>query len=358
MAAQSDLHLSNTVMEPWIIRLCRETSRRQVIAWALAFTAGFLFLFANTRYLTNFVRGPYVLQGTDLAQITDAESTPRYFVSIHPDKILDTGIQEITTTTENGVKQGSYVSAGYYAALVGDHYLIVKSATKPGSEIEGQLTTMPTDLSTELFSGADGPAIRDACYPFYLQSEGFRYPGYWGIGIAVVFLLLFFKYGRPAWLRLRDINSHPVVKRLNRWSDPISISVEAERELNGAVRYRSQGVFITDRFLIVKRFFAFNVLRFEDLLWAYKKVTKRSVNFIPTGKDYAAVLVFYGGSQSLPATENMVGEVLTFAATKAPWAVFGYSKEVADLFRKQTAAFCQAVEARRQELYDKRAVGS
>lgn len=345
-------------MEPWIIRLCRETSRRQVIAWALVFTAGVVFVLANTRYVINFVRGPYSLRGAELAQITDAETTPRYFISVQPDKTVDTGIQEVTTTTENGVKQGSYVSAGYYAVLVGDRYLIVKSATKPSSQVEGQLSTFPADLSSELFSGTDGRQMQSACYPFYLESDGFRYPGYWGIGIGIVFLLLFFKYGRPAWLRLRDINRHPVVNRVNHWSDPISVSVEAEREMNGAVRYRAQGVFITDRYLIQNKFFAFNILRFEDLLWAYKKVTKRSVNFIPTGKDYAAVLVCYGGSQTFPASEKMVGEVLTFAATKAPWAVFGYSKEIADLFRKQTTGFCQAVEARRQELYDKQPVGS
>jgi len=336
-------------METWIIRLCRETSRRQVIAWAFVLTAGILFLIANGRYVANFIRGPYPLRSAELGQISDIETTPRYFVSVHADKIMDTGIQEVTTTTENDVKEGSYVSAGYYAVLVGDRYLIVKCAAKPSAQIVGQLSSFPTDLSSQLFSGADGRELRSACYPFYLESEGFRYPGYWGIGIGIVFLLLFVKYGRPAWLHLRDINSHPVVSRVNHWSDPMSISVEAERELNSAVRYRSQGIFVTDRYLIVKRFFAFNILRFEDLLWAYKKVTKRSVNFIPTGKDYAAVLVFYGGGQSFPASQEIVDEVLTFASTKAPWAVFGHSKEIADLFRKQTSAFCGAVEARRLE---------
>ncbi len=336
-------------METWIIRLCRETSRRQVIAWAFALTAGVLFLIANARYVANFIRGPYPLRSAELAQISDIETTPRYFVSVHADKIMDTGIQEVTTTTENGVKEGSYVSAGYYAVLVGERYLIVKSTTKPSAQIVGQLSSFPTDLSGQLFSGADGRELRSACYPFYLESEGFRYPGYWGIGIGIVFLLLFFRYGRPAWLHLRDINRHPAVRRLNQWPDPIGISVQAEREMNNGVRYRANGVFITDQYLILKRFFAFNLLRFEDLVWAYKKVTKRSVNFIPTGKDYAAMLVFYGGSQSFPASQTIVEEVLTFASKRAPWAALGYSKELNDLFRKQTNAFCQAVEARRNE---------
>src|ERR1019366_9308362 len=67
------------------------------------------------------------------------------------------------------------------------------------------------------------------------------------------------------------------------------------------------GILITDNFVIQKAFFAFNVLRFNDLVWAYKKVTKKSVNFVPTGKDYDAVMIFYGGTQNFRAKEKIVG---------------------------------------------------
>ncbi|MFZ0762215.1 MAG: hypothetical protein WAM69_19875, partial [Candidatus Sulfotelmatobacter sp.] len=101
-------------MESWIAKMCKRRVRRQILAWALMLLGGIAFLFFNGRYARNFVEGPYKLAPNELAQITDTETTPRYFVSVVGQKILDTGIQEVTTTTRNGVKEGSQVSAGYY----------------------------------------------------------------------------------------------------------------------------------------------------------------------------------------------------------------------------------------------------
>jgi hypothetical protein len=308
----------------------------------------------NVRYITNFASGPYALQPGQLGQISDAEKAPHYFVSVTGTNVVDTGVQEITTETRNGAKENSYVSAGYYAVLVGDRYLIVKQPTKPSGKVEGQLTTIPADLANQLFTGTEAADARKMCYPFYLEAEGFRTAGYWGIVIGGVFLLLFAIYGGRALRRLQDINQHPVVQRLQKWGDPLGISVEAERELNNVVRYRTMGIFLTDKFLIIKRWFSFNVFRFQDLLWAYKKVTQRRVNFIPAGKTYAAILTFYGGNTTFTEKEERVNDVLAFAANQAPWAIFGYSKEVDQLFRKKQKEFCAAVEARRQELLVKK----
>jgi len=80
------------------------------------------------------------------------------------------------------------------------------------------------------------------------------------------------------------------------------------------------------------------------LLWAYKRVTKHSVNFIPTGKSYAAVLACYGGAAEVRGREKKVDAVLAFAAERAPWAVFGFSDDLSKLFKKKTQDFCLAVE--------------
>ena len=113
-------------------------------------------------------------------------------------------------------------------------------------------------------------------------------------------------------------------------------------------------IFITDNYVIRKQFFTFNIFPFSDLLWAYKKVTNHYTNFIPTGKSYGAILIFYGGSEALGGKERRVDEVLAFAANKAPWAILAFSSEIKEVFEKRTSEFCQAVEARRQELSQKR----
>jgi len=337
-------------MESWIAQMCRKRARRQTLAWVLTLLSGITFVFINGRYLRNFIEGPYALEPDGLARITDAETTPEYFVSVVGEKVIDTGIQEVTTTTRNGVKEGSRVSAGYYAFVIGDRLLIVKSANQPPSKIIGELTPFTSDLSGQLFSGADGRQLQDRCYPFYLESEGFRYPGYWGIGIAWLFVGLFWKFGRRAWIQLRDVSKHPVVKRVEQWGDPVGVSVEAQRELGNSVLYKSNGIFLTNKYVFHRGFFAFNILRFDDLLWAYKKVTQRSTYFIPTGKSFAATLIFYGGSETFSGNERQVDDVLTLALGKAPWAIVGYSAEINDIFSKRTSDFCQTVEARRREL--------
>lgn len=340
-------------MESWIAQMCRKRAIRQVFVWAVVFLAGIVFVFSNGRYLRNFVEGPYALQPDALSQIADVETTPNYFVSVVGEKVIDTEIQEVTTTTRNGVKEGSHVSAGYYAFLLGDRYLVVKSAQPPPNKVSGELLPLPSDLASHLFGGPDGPQLQEHFYQFYLDPEGFRYPGYWGIGIAWVFIGLFWKFGKPAWIWSRDVSQHPLVKRLEQWGDPIGVSAEVQRELNNSVQHKSNGIMITEKYLVRKRFFTFNVLRFDDLLWAYKKVTQRSVNFIPTGKNYEALLIFYGGGDTFSGNERKVDDVLTFARSKAPWAVIGYSDEIKELFNKRTAEFCQVVESRRQELAKK-----
>ena len=346
---QSQGPLSELQMESWIAQMCQKRARRQVLAWLVVFLIGVTFVCSNGRYVRNFARGPFALQPAALAQISDIETAPEYFVSVESDKILDTGIQEVTTTTRNGVKESSRVSGGYYAVVLGDRFLIVKSSIKPLSRVSGELAAIPADLSSQLFSGVDGRRFQEACYPFYLETEGFRYPGYWAIGITWLFVGLFWKFGRPAWTQWRDVSTHPVVKRVAQWSDPVAASEDVKRELKDSVLYKSNGIRITNKYIVRKRFFTFNVLQFEDLLWAYKKVTQRYTYFIPTGRSFAAILIFYGGGETFPGNERRVDEVLARAVSVAPWAVVGYSSEINDLFSKRTTEFCQAVEARREE---------
>ena len=107
---------------------------------------------------------------------------------------------------------------------------------------------------------------------------------------------------------------------------------------------------MTDKYLIRSAPLAFDLLRLSDLLWAYKKVTKHSVNFIPTGKTYACVLACYGGTAEVTGREKDMDSLLSFAAERAPWAVLGFTDELSQVFRQKTADFCAAVEQRKHEL--------
>ena len=307
-----------------------------------------LFALSQSRYIKNFVSGPFDFGQPELDAIGDVSTTPRYFVKVTGSKAIETGIQQITTRKRAGVETGRSVSAAYYVLVVGDRLLVVKRAEGTPTTVEGELAAMPSELDRHLFNSPQMEAIRGRFYPYYLDDSRFRMPGYIGVAGVLILAFLLLKYGLPAWRYAQDVASHPVVKRLVEWGDPMGIAIEARREADSP-RYKGGGWRMTEKYLIRSAPFAFDLLRLSDLLWAYKKVTKHSVNFIPTGKSYAGVLVCYGGAAEVTGKEKSVDAMLTCAAERAPWALFGYSDDLAKLFKQKTQEFCAAIEQRKRE---------
>jgi len=337
-------------MDTWVHQQVRAMCRRRTVAWCVVLVAAVVFAVAQSRYISNFVKGPFEVGPPELDAITDVSTTPRYFVSVTGSKVIDTGIQQITTRKHAGVETSRSVSAAYYALVVGDRFLIVKRAAGMPTTVQGELAAMPAELDRHLFSTPQMQSIRGRFYPYYLDDSSFRVPGYIGIAVALILAVLLVKFALPAWRYSRDVSSHPIVKRVAAWGDPIAIAVEARREAEAPPRYKGGGWRVTEKYLIRRAPFAFDLLRLSDLLWVYKKVTKHSVNFIPTGKTYAGMLVCYGGVAEVTGKDKNVEALLTYAAERAPWAIVGYSDDLSKLFKKQTQDFCAAVEKRKREL--------
>jgi len=340
-------------MHNWLERMCLAAANRRIAFWVITTVAAILIAGANYRYARNFFGGPFATSAEELDKVSDADQANNFFVRVTGSKTLNTGIQQITTTTRNGVKESERVTAGYFGLLVGDRFLIVKSASAPNGTAEGELKPMPADLRGQLASSLGTEIVQNNIRPLLLDTEGFRNSGYWAIGIGVVLVFCLFRYLRPALPLRKDISQSPVMQRVRGWGDPISLAVEIENEDQKKVEYKSKGVRITEKYVINKGLFTCNVFRFQDLLWAYKRVTQHRVNFIPTGKSYNAVMVFYGGSADVSGSQKNVDELLQKSAVKAPWAIYGFSKDLEGHFKKNTAEFCAAVEGRRRDLQAK-----
>lgn len=343
-------------MDPWIVARCRRACRHQVMAWLVLLAGGLAVLVFQARYLRNFFAGPYAMDEAALSAAGDSTAAPRYFVRFTPAQVIDTGIQETTTETVDGTPSKTYASSEFWAAQVGRHLLIVRSKTKPGAQVTGQLEPMPAYLSQQLFTGDDAAQLQQLTYPLLLDTQGFRKEGYIIFAVAAVFLWLLWVFLRRSLRYAMDPSTHPLLQRVAKWGDVHLISAEVERDLQDATRFHAHGDMLTDNYAVVDTFFIFNVLRMRDLLWAYKKITRRRIYFfIPAGKEYEAILKFYGGQVAFRKfgyghREERVEEVLKWVAERAPWAVLGYSDQLNTLFTKQPAEFAQAVEARREEL--------
>lgn len=342
-------------METWILKKIRAASVRRVVAWGLALVGSILLFTSDRRYIDNFLHGPFTLAAADLDTISDATTTPRYYARVTGTRVIDTGLREYAVTTSAGVEKSRSEAGTYYALAVDDKFLIFKSREDPSTVVEGRLAPWPSELESEMFDSKEMKELRPRFYSFYVQDGSFQITAYWMIAGALLLIVLLVWKGRPAWRYARDPSAHPLVARTAAWvrGDPMVVAVEAEREFDAPRFKGGHGWRVGDKYLVRSTFFTFDVLRFHDLLWAYKKVTKHSVNFIPTGKTYEAILACYSGTAVITGKEKRVDEILAFSEHCAPWAVLGYSEELATIFNKKTDEFTGAVEQRRREWQEK-----
>src|SRR5262249_5380846 len=246
---------------------------------------------SDRRYIANFVGGPYTLAQTDLDSIRDVTATPHYYARVRGARVIDTGIRQYTVHTQNGVETSREESGAYNALAIGDHYLVVLTGTDDASpQAEGKLVPWPEDLENQMFDTKEMRSIRSSFYPFYLDSDSFRRPGYVVIVIGFLFLALFLWQALPAWRAWRDPERHPLWKRIASWGDPTGIALEAEHEYHHSLLRAKRGWRLGNKYLVRSTFFTFNLLRFRDVLWAYKKVTQHRRYFIPVGKTYEAIV--------------------------------------------------------------------
>ncbi len=273
----------------------------------------------------------------------------RYYIKTIGKEIVKTGLQEITIEKRSGYEEKRSVSAEYYALLLGEKILLVKSSSKPSTIVEGEISPIPFDLRLELFDSPEMKEIENYFYPFYLEDTIFKFDGYVGIIGIIVFLFLFTKYSFPAFKYISNPSKIPAVKRVSSWGDPITTSKEIENEYKNSKMHFGNYT-ITNKYVIEVGFFSFDIFRFSDLLWGYKRVTKKRVNFIPAGKEYDTILIFYGGSAAIGGTEEQINGILNYSAQKAPWAVFGYTDDISKLFNKDTRNFCLYIEERKRKI--------
>src|SRR6267142_539856 len=171
--------LSGLIMDSWIARRIRATALRRFMAWTLLLIGGVLLATSNHRYIANFLGGPYALTQADLDAIADVGLTSRYFAQVKGERVIDTGIRQYTVHSRNGVETDRSESGAYRALVFGGRFLVVRTAATTESHVaEGKLLPRPADFDAQLFDSKDMRELTANFYPFYLESEPFRKPGY------------------------------------------------------------------------------------------------------------------------------------------------------------------------------------
>jgi hypothetical protein len=336
-------------MTTWIERTARQKSIGQVVLFLVVTAIVVWICVENSAYLKVFFKGPppATAAALDVAEheVNGEELIATPYVTITGDKVLNTGVEEVTTY--DGIIKN--VSAGYYALEVGNRILIVKSSKTPSTTVGGELDSMPLDLKSDLFPPGTDPTDEAVFYPLLLVTN-YRESGYAGAFWALLAEGLFGFFAFRSWRRLSGQVDHPAVIRAKAWGEIAVTSAEVERELETAVKTKDGPWTLTQNYAVKNARLSFDLFRLDNLVWVYKKTVKRRVYyFIPAGTTYVAVLNFSDGQAELVGKQKKVDEMLALASERAPWAVKGYTDDLAKLWKSSRAGFVAEVMKRKSE---------
>lgn len=107
------------------------------------------------------------------------------------------------------------------------------------------------------------------------------------------------------------------------------------------------GVRMDDTLLMIQDGATTRLLPVEQVVWAYQQTTQHRTNGIPTGKTHALMLNLENGKQlAIGMKEDQARELLAAFDQRYPNMLLGYTKERAELYRKDRTAFCRSVRER------------
>jgi hypothetical protein len=326
-------------------------SNRNLLLWSLlGIIAVVVGVILGLNYLQNFIQGPYTVDKQEILNIKDLGSQQKTFITLKGDEMVDTGYYHYTQKEGSSVEN---VDAYYGALLLDDRYLLVKTSDKVNEKVStytGGLVAMSSKEQSEIIGDIEkeNPDLKGIFLPYMLDTGNFRTPGYIGLAIgAVVLLLSLFGLSRFAG-RSNPLN-HPIMKRLAKFGDPEQVASQIDMEMGGD-HPKAGNTHFTRSWLVQATGASLNATRFNDIMWVYKKITTHRTNGIKTGTTYS-VLIWdrYGQCITINAKENVINQIIDATLNRAPGAIGGFNKEIETMWKKNRDQFIATVDGRTRQ---------
>ena len=247
------------------------------------------------------------------------------------------------------------VKAEYLMMLVGKRMMMVKVAPgDKGPHFKGVLEPMDLRLTMKLQQDLKSDRARDMLLPVMLDTTDYDSDvmAYFVVGLPMGLIGL---WNLKKWMtRAADPAQSPVVTQLEHRGGMMACQqIDTEMAQTSG---RIGKAILTRSWILVPSLFGLKAMHIEDVVWAYKKVTKHRVNFVPVGTTYTAVVCATNGkSIHVFDSDEKVRQLLASVAAKAPWAIAGFNDDVQKLWLKNRDALLQAVNQRRSEAMKKAA---
>jgi hypothetical protein len=346
-------------MALWVENEARRANRNLLLVNGGMLAVVILIVAANYRYCSNFVLGCQSISSAELAAITSPEQRWRNFVSVSGTKSVNTEYQDVVNHMEGSRVVSTEIKDEYIWLRVGEKILLVKAAPgKEKLEYSGELVPTTDRVQEDLLQplAKEDPDLARAVLPFTLNASDYRSNGYTTLMIGLPLLALALWNCLKAVRRSSEIQTSPVWKHLAVYGNAEQLSQQIEAELQPTMIRKYGKLQITQQWMVRRKTFSTWVSPVGDLVWVYKKVTKHSVNFIPTGKTYSVVLVGRHRQRiEEQMKENAVNEMLADLTSRVPWVLFGFTQDLEKAWRKDAAGVIAAVDSRYQQQNNKAA---
>jgi hypothetical protein len=322
----------------YISKIIFVKSKRRLYFGCLLVAVACIIFISQSNYISNLISGPRPMDDQTLENelVSGNIKDINVSLSLSAGSVYNSGYTHITQTvdqTTNKVESETTNSA-YYLTIIGKHILVIEGipGQLPSGNFTGVVIPLPADLQSGLASDFNSdPDLKElsgSILSYAISNEGMR-----GLDDFWVFL---FALGLLCWgafivikrgLDIEDkkhyiykIISSAGYQNIDDFSDDFMKSEQA-----GVVKIG--GYKLNNKFLSHKSFFFFDVYPLSQMYWSYKKITKRSVNFIPAGKDFGVVMHFRPNKVvTIKEQEKNVEQHLMLLIKLCPNAKFGYTK--------------------------------
>ena len=324
-------------------------TRNLLIVSALLLAAVVIALALSSRYFYNAISGPFVIENDALAGLTDVGNLQQYFVTVNGDEAADTGIDEVVThSRNNGDSTNETLAAHYMAVMVGERIMVIRSPSddESATQFTGTLQPVPSDVQHEVIDSVleDYPDLKGIFLPFMMNVEDIRPSGRIELLLGVALLLLAMWNFIRNFRRQMNPEAQPIYKLLSTYG-PVQGTVGAiDAEVAGPGCVQVGKATITPHWVLHAKLFGLDVVRLDDVIWMYQKVTEQRTNFIKTGETYTALFwTRQGKAIEIAGKQPEVTSMLVQVAHHAPWVIRGFTKDRDKAWRTNRQQVIQTV---------------
>jgi Family of unknown function (DUF6709) len=333
--------------EGFLGKAIRRAGRNSILMGLGGLVIVALLFWAEGRYFYNFFHGPFSIDQATLFSIQNPDARRESFVTIQGDQTLETGFEESDT---------DYIITAHHPILAlraGDRLLLVKvSKDTVATQFSGELTSVPSDVQGQVLSVLQQrhPELKGRFLPVMLDATSYRFNGYAGIvaGALLGLALVWCFWKGLKWSAKPE--THPVWKKLGKYGSAQQLGSQLDAELRSEGGGETFGTaHLTTSWLVLFSAYNIEVMRMADVVWAYPHVVKHYHSGIPTGKShFVKVFDREGATTMISVKKNVAPNLLQSIQRRVPWAIYGFSADLEQMWKKRRAEFLAAVDQQKK----------